>query len=298
MQFVEWYEYQTVFHHFDPNLVVGNLKVGRGIYSPQLQNHRDIVVYLPPSYAHSNQRYPVLYMHDGQNLFDPATSFAGEWGVDENMEWLSAEYGLEAIVVGIPNMGVARTDEYTPFVDKTHGGGNASLYIDFIADTLKPLIDASFRTLAAQRHTGLLGSSLGGLVSLYGFFYRPSTFGFAGAMSPSLWFANDAIFKFVKEAPFHTGKLYLDAGTREMGGSRPFRPNKRAMSRRYYGSVRRMKRTLIRKGYRPIHDLLHIEEQWAGHNERAWQRRLPFAVRFFLIEGDNSAVFDPSPNNS
>lgn len=280
MQYIEWHHYQDIYkgnHHH----TVGAIKVGRRVDSPQLNNKRDILVYLPPSYEQQTQRYPVLYMHDGQNLFDNATSFAGEWGVDETMESFSQKLGLEAIVVGIPNMGAQRLAEYSPFVDGHLGGGNGLAYVTFIADTLKPLIDASFRTLPDKLHTGIMGSSMGGLISLYAFFQRPQIFGFAGVMSPSLWFAQPSIYNFVEKADFNQGRIYLDAGTREMGGS-PRTQQQRARSRRYYASVRRMKRILIRKGYRPIHDLLHIEEKWASHSETAWARRLPQAIRFFL----------------
>jgi predicted alpha/beta superfamily hydrolase len=280
LQTIDWKLYQEIYHNHHHH-VVGTVKVGRQILSPQLNNQRDILVYLPPSYATGEQRYPVLYMQDGQNLFDNATSFAGEWGVDETMELLSRELGLEAIVVGIPNMGQQRLNEYSPFVDPHLGGGNGRAYTTFITNTLKPLIDRDFRTLPDKVHTGIMGSSMGGLISLYAFFQQPHTFGFAGVMSPSLWFAEKGIYRHVENAAFHQGKIYLDAGTREMGGS-PRTATQRARSRRYYASVRRMKRILVQKGYRPVHDLLHIEEQWAGHSETDWARRLPAAIQFFL----------------
>lgn len=280
MQHITWHPYHTVYqgnHHH----IAGLIKVGQRIHSPELNNQRNIFIYLPPSYESNERRYPVLYMHDGQNLFDNAMSFAGEWGVDETMETISRELGLEAIVVGVPNMGQHRLAEYSPFVDDHLGGGQGKRYISFLADTLKPMIDRDFRTLPDKLHTGIMGSSMGGLISLYGFFARPHTFGFAGVMSPSLWFAQKKIYEYVEKATFNQGRIYLDAGTREMGGS-PRTQLQRARSRRYYGSVRRMKRILVRKGYRPIHELFHIEEKWASHSETAWARRLPQAIRFFL----------------
>ncbi len=285
LQTTTWHAYRDIYHQYDRQGVVGDLRVAQDVHSPELNNRRDIVVYLPPGYAQSAERYPVLYMQDGQNLFDPATSFAGEWAVDQTMEQLSYSEQLAGIVVAIPNMGVERLNEYGPFVDKHHGGGHGLPYVNFLADTLKPLIDASFRTRPEPHATGVMGSSMGGLISLYAFFRRPDIFGFAGAMSPSLWFANGAIFTFVENAHFNPGKLYLDAGTREMGGNRA-RQHKREQSRRYYASVRRMKRVLVRKGYRPLRDILHVEEQWAGHNESAWNRRLPRALSFFLQQAN------------
>jgi len=259
--------------------VVGNVQVMGDVESPQLGNARDLLVYLPPSYKTGESRYPVIYLHDGQNLFDAVTSFAGEWLVDETMEALSEE-GYEAIMVGISNT-KDRLNEYSPFRDGKRGGGRGDLYLDFIVQTVKPLIDSSLRTLADRENTGIMGSSMGGLISLYAFFRRSQIFGFAGAMSPSLWFGRDAIYDYIENVPFTSGRIYLDAGTREYGEGRrwtsiPWR------SRRYYASIRRMNRLLARKGYRPRRELLYVEEQWANHEEAAWARRLPQALRFLL----------------
>lgn len=282
LQTIHWQDYYDVYYERHRHTVVGNLKIARDILSPQLNNRRDILVYLPPSYETETRRYPVLYMHDGYNLFDEATSYVGEWQVDETMEQLSRDEGLEAIVVGIPNMGPQRINEYSPFADKQYGGGQGHKYLSFIVHTLKPLLDRHFRTLPDKRHTGMLGSSMGGLISLFGFFAHPTVFGFAGVMSPSLWVAHGAIFRFVEEAPFQQGKIYLDAGTREMGGIWPDQHVLISRSRQYYGRVRHMKRLLVKKGYRPTRNLLHLEDKGAGHDEAAWAYRLPNAVRFFL----------------
>ena len=274
-----WQAYQSTKNDQE-HTVAGNLKVLQDLESPELGNRRDILVYLPPSYESGGRRYPVFYLHDGQNLFDAATSFAGEWQVDETMEALGQE-GIEAIMVGIPNAGEARLNEYSPFHSAGLGGGRGDAYLAFIVNQVKSLVDAEFRTLPDPAHTGIMGSSVGGLISLYAFFRRPETFGFAGVMSPSLWFAKGAIYDYVRKAPPNSGRLYLDAGTREHGGDSiwsiiPWR------SRRYYAGVRRMYRILVKKGYRPRRDLLYVEEKKAGHNEEAWARRLPAAVRFLL----------------
>lgn len=279
-----WRDYHAHFNPANGHRVSGTIRVAAGVHSPQLGNRRDLLVYLPPSYHHTARRYPVIYMHDGQNLFDNATSYAGEWGVDETMEQLGYEEGLEAIVVGIPNAGLDRLAEYSPFRDPRLGGGRGDRYLEFIAATIKPLIDRDFRTLPGRRHTGLLGSSMGGLISLYAFFRHPAIFGFAGIMSPSLWYAGEAIFDYVEAAPYHPGKLYLDVGTRELGEHHGGRLHRATASRRYYASVRRMKGILVRKGYRPLRDLYHVEEKWAGHGESSWARRLAPALRFLLSE--------------
>lgn len=278
-----WLDYSARYNGLSGG-ITGIIRVAPDFYSPQLDNNRDILVYLPPSYHQTDRRFPVIYMQDGQNLFDNATSYAGEWGVDETMETLGLEEGLEAIIVGIPNSGIYRLDEYTPFRDRRLGGGRGDAYLAFLCDTLKPLIDRDFRTLPDRRRTGILGSSLGGLISLYAFFERPAVFGFAGVMSPSLWFAGEAIFDYVDSAVYIPGKLYLDAGTREYGEDHGHRAHRAAASRRYYASVRRLKSILVRKGYRPLRDLMHVEEKWAGHSETSWARRLPPAMRFLLTE--------------
>ena len=141
----------------------GRLCVLPAVHSPQLDNRRDLHVYVPAASARGDARYPVIYMHDGQNLFDPAMSFAGAWGVDEALRWASRR-GVNAIVVGIPNMGDARIAEYDPFL------GTGDRYLDFVTRTVKPIVDARFPTLPDRRHTGIAGSSMGGLISLYAFF--------------------------------------------------------------------------------------------------------------------------------
>jgi predicted alpha/beta superfamily hydrolase len=261
--------------------VAGNLKIAQAVRSPQLNNERDVLVHLPPSYESSHKQYPVLYMHDGQNLFDERTSYAGDWQVDETMQLLGRE-GIEAVVVGIPNNGVHRLDEYSPFRDGHHRGGRGDEYLAFIVNTLKPMIDRDFRTLPDRANTATIGSSMGGLISLYAFFRYPEVFGLAGVMSPALWFAGDAVLQYVSHAPFHPGRIYLDAGTRELSDPRNEYPPWRARSRSYYASVRRLKRILVRKGYRLFQDIWHVEEKWAGHQESAWGRRLAPALRFLI----------------
>lgn len=276
-----WQDYSTYRHH-QYHTVRGNVKVLAGLESPQLKNSRDIIVYLPPSYEHSDRYYPVLYMQDGQNLFDAATSFAGEWHVDETMEELSKE-GLEAIVVGIPNAGEKRLDEYSPFSQPNLGGGQGDQYLDFVIETIKPLIDSDFRTCSDRKHTAILGSSMGAFISMYAFFRYPQIFGLVGVLSPALWFAGEAIYSYVENAPFSPGKIYMDVGTREHGGGKS--KVMLSHSRRYYASVRRMKSILRKKGYYPKRDLFYVEEKWAGHQEQAWARRLPEGIKFLLQEG-------------
>jgi len=154
---------------------------------PQLSRTRKIWIYLPKNYHTSSKRYPVLYMHDGQNLFDNATSGYGEWGVDEALDSLSSISDV-GIVVGIEN-GPERLTEYNAFSNDKYGKGEGQQYIDFISKSLKPFIDKKYRTLPSREHTAIAGSSLGGLISYYAAVTRPEVFGKAGIFSPSFWIA-------------------------------------------------------------------------------------------------------------
>jgi isoamylase len=260
--------------HDGAHTVVGTVMTIASLGSPEMGNTRDIKVYLPPSYATGDRRYPTIYMHDGQNLFDDATAYRGEWGVDETMEALAGE-GVEAIVVGIPNRGAERFDEYSPFIDAEHGGGRGEEYLAFIVGTLKPYIDASFRTLPGREHTGIFGAAMGGLISLYAFFRHPASFGFAGAMSPALWFAGGAILAAVEEAGRTDGRLYLDSGTGD--GEPPI------------AGPRELRDLLARKGYGDER-LRYVEAEGAAHNEAAWGGRLAEALRFLLAPVEAGVV--------
>lgn len=248
--------------------VVGTMRVLRDVPSAALGNARDLYVYLPPSYGESRRRYPVVYMHDGQNLFDQATSFGAEWEVDRTLEEASRD-GLECIVVGIPNMGEERLDEYSPWPDPKHGrGGLGDDYLDWIVGEVKPLIDADFRTRPGRDSTGIAGSSMGALISMYAFFRHPETFSFVGAMSPAFWFGAREIYRFVEAAPRTPGHIYLDVGTSE--------------GREELADVRRMKALLQEKGYRQGRDLMCVVEMGGRHDEQAWARRLRREMHFLL----------------
>lgn len=270
---MNWIAYSD---HHDVHTVVGDLLVYRDLASARLGNVRDILVWVPPSYDQGSCRYPVIYMHDGQNLFDAHTSYAGEWHVDETMLALSAER-YEAIIVGIPNMGAQRIDEYTPFRDRRAGGGHGDAYITWLFNRVKPLIDDSFRTMPDVSHTGIMGSSLGGLISLYGILKYPDIFGFAGVMSPSLWFADGEIFKLLEQQRAPHGRIYLDMGGHEAARRLPFDLANPALR-----GARRLNLRLQQLGYTPGYSLWYREDSRAGHTESAWAARLPDALRFLL----------------
>ena len=244
------------------------LEVLEAVRSPELGNQRNVLVYLPPSYRQSERRYPVLYMQDGQNLFDPDTSFAGEWGVGRAMN-SAARRGVEGIVIGVPNLGPERLDEYSPYVDpEAGGGGNGEAYAAFLARTLKPIVDQRFRTEPGREHTGVVGSSMGGLISLVTLLRHPDVFGAAGVLSPSLWFGGGAIFSEVERSPFVPARIYLDIGVQE--------------GPRHVGNARRMRDLLLSKGYRLGADLRWLESRSGRHDERSWGRRFARAIPFLL----------------
>lgn len=157
---------------------------------PQLNRTRRIWVYLPKGYASSSQKYPVLYMQDGQNLFNQQTAPFGEWGVDECLDTLQKKTKKEWIIVGIDNGGINRMSEYSPYNFSTKNStitAEGEQYVQFLLNTLKPYIDAKFRTLKNASNTAIAGSSLGGLISYYATVKYPETFGNAGIFSPSFW---------------------------------------------------------------------------------------------------------------
>jgi len=183
---------------------------------PNLNNiSHKIWVYLPPNYEVSTKKFPVIYMHDAQNLFDDKTSYIREWKVDESLNELFHTTKKGFIVVGVENGGEERINEYTPWPNEKYGGGKGAVYIDFIVNTLKPYIDETYRTKAQQKYTGLVGSSLGGLISYYGGLKYPNTFGKIGALSTSFWFSDKVIDFTIQNGNINNVKMFLLAGEKE-----------------------------------------------------------------------------------
>lgn len=253
----------------------GSLATIPEVESRELGNRRDLVVWLPPAYAQSERRYPVIYMHDGQNLFDARTSYAEPWRVDLAMA-RAAKRSVEAIVVGIPNMGVDRINEYSPYVDARAGGGSGDRYLDWLIGTVKPMIDGRFRTRPDRGYTGMIGSSMGGLITMYAYLRDPSVFGFVGVMSPSLWFAGRSIFSTLAESVHVPGRIHLDIGTRE--------------GRVALEDAQRMRDALAAKGYALGRELHWVEDPKGRHNEVDWGRRLGDALPFLLKPSAAAAV--------
>lgn len=257
-----------------PHTATGEVKILKSDFSiPQFNRKRRIWVYLPPDYATGNRSYPVLYMHDGQNLFDRALSFAGEWKVDEALDQLSPE-GKDCIVVGIDNGGGDRIEEYTPYRHPSYGGGRGELYVSFLVNTLKPFIDSHFRTLAQPEHTGIAGSSLGGLISFYAGIKHPEIFGKVGVFSPSFWFS-DSLKADVESYTASAGqKFYIVAGQNEDEDMVPDIDT-------YIG-------LLQSQGIQSeqIRRLIHQDGQ---HSEWYWAREFPEAYRWLDLWNEGSA---------
>lgn len=263
-----------------PHTLTGDIRFHKGFHSKILNNDREVVVYLPPDYeANKNKRYAVLYLHDGQNLFDGATSFipGKEWRVDETAQSLITAGKIEPlIIVGIYNTGKDRINEYTPTADEKYKmGGKADLYGRMLVEELKPFIDATYRTRKDAKHTGLGGSSLGGIVSMYLALKYSDVFGRVAAVSPSVWFANQQIVHYaeaLKKKP--KTRIWLDMGTKEGSTAKD--------AQQAVTGARLLKDTLRKKGWKPGKDFSYFEAEGAEHNETAWAERVEPILRFLF----------------
>jgi len=181
---------------------------------PQLKRTRRIWIYLPPGYNSSNKKYTVLYMHDGQNVFDDSTSFAGEWGVDETLDSISTRK-KEIIVVAIDNGGAKRINEYCPYDMEKFGKGEGDQYVNFLVRTLKPFIDKKYRTEKDRQNTFIAGSSMGGLISMYAVLKYPKVFGGAGVFSPAFWVGPKIFDDIETKGKKVNSKIYFYCGKQE-----------------------------------------------------------------------------------
>jgi len=235
-----------------------------------LDRERTVRIYLPPGYEHSRQRYPVVYMHDGQNLFDDATAYAGEWGVDEALNALAKSRGLELIVVGIDNGGAERMRELNPWDNPQFGKGEGELYLAFVANVLKPWVDQHYRTQPDAAHTAIMGSSMGGLISGYALSRYPQVFGSAGILSPSYWVAPPVFTDAAAHPPARSARIYFYAGGSEDESMVP--------------NMKRMVAVLEQAGL-PARNLDVEVNPVARHNEDAWRAEFPRAVAWLFDAG-------------
>jgi predicted alpha/beta superfamily hydrolase len=258
---------------------MGYFRFHRRFASRLLKNERTITVYLPPKYAKDkSRRYPVLYLHDGQNLFDPnAAAFGVDWHAHITADRLVNE-GVVAptILVGIYNT-PQRIDEYTPhFNPIREDGGRGEQYCRFVVEEVKPFVDHQYRTLPGREHTGVAGSSLGGLISLAIARWRPDVFSKVGALSPSLWWMEEQLFadwESDAEWPKRT-KFWLDMGTEETAKDRE---NKAGVKR-----CRRLVELLKQRGLKADKDYRYLEIEGGHHTESAWAARFDQVMTFLF----------------
>lgn len=265
---------QTVYHSVTgwkddcaalPPEITGTAVFHREIKSQFLENPRDVVVWLPPSYEAGKDRYPVLYMHDGQNIFDPHTSTLGfDWRLDEVATALIAEGKIREIII----VGIYNTDERTAEYSPAHLGPD---YTRFLMEELKPFIDSHYRTLTDPANTAVMGSSMGGLISFDLAWEHPDVFGMAGCLSSAFLVDNNEILKRVAKTakPPLTVKFYLDNGTKGL---------EKKLSRGF----RKMAKLLKKKGYTEGVNLVIYKDEGAEHSETAWAHRVHRPLLFFF----------------
>ncbi len=253
--------------------LTGDFRLHHNFRSQFLEQRRSFIVYLPPDYKpRAARRYPTLYFHDGQNIFDKATSVGEEWRVDETAQALIQAGEIEPLImIGVYNTGEHRIGEYTPTAIAGKGGGQADAYGRMLVEELKPLVDRKYKTLPGAGSTGMAGSSLGGLLTIHLGLKYPTVFSRLVVLSPSVWWDNRVILREVESLP---GKLpfriWLDAGTAE--GEEVVRDS------------RALRDALRAKGWVEGQDLAYHEAEGGHHNEASWAVRVgPFLK--FLYQG-------------
>ncbi|UOQ50993.1 alpha/beta hydrolase-fold protein [Hymenobacter cellulosivorans] len=249
---------------------------------PQLGRTRRVWLYLPNDYAsNTTKRYPVLYMHDGQNVFDNCTSFSGEWGVDETLSQLQQQ-GLDAtgsIVVAVDNDGAQRLNEYSPWNNPQYGGGQGDQYVDFLVQTLKPYIDSNYRTLTGREYTSIAGSSMGGLISVYAALKYPNVYSKVGVFSPAFWFAEQSLFQYVQQHPANPAtRFYFVSGAQESQTMVPL--------------IQQM-HDALRSGGVPAANLSFNARPDGQHAEWFWKREFSAAYQWLLAPATVTAAKNP-----
>ncbi|OGH60326.1 MAG: hypothetical protein A3G34_09795 [Candidatus Lindowbacteria bacterium RIFCSPLOWO2_12_FULL_62_27] len=255
--------------------LTGDIRFHERFGSRHLGNERTIAVYLPPGYETSKARYPVLYVHDGQNAFDAHSSVIGvEWGIDERCQELIESGEIPPVIVVAVWNSDDRMSEYTTAVDTGHGqGGRGRLYEKFLIEEVKPYIDRVYRTKRGREHTAVMGSSLGGLLSLRLAWERSDVFSRAGVVSPALWWADGEIFRRIERSqrPPKISRLWIDMGTAE-GGHPEFNVD----------TLRRLGSLLEKKGYARGRDFMEFVAEGADHSERAWSARVGDILKYLF----------------
>lgn len=232
---------------------------------PQLNRKRTIRLFLPKGYTKSDEKYPVIYMHDGQNLFDKETAFSGEWNVDETLNKLYEDKNFKAIVVAIDNGGDKRLDEYSPYKNNKYGGGEGDKYLNFIVNTLKPYIDKNYKTLSDKNNTAIIGSSMGGLISYYAGLRYPKVFGKIGVYSPAFWFAPNIVAFSKQNGNISDSKMYFLVGEKEGVNNTEFTEISQTVN-----DMNTVVKTIKQQGF-PIKNIQTKVVPNGKHNEELWR---------------------------
>lgn len=267
MDFVPHWERAGINYNRDylPEIVL----ISEDFEIPQLNKRRRIWALLPYDYHRTTRRYPVIYLQDGQNLFDPGAPY-GNWAIDRSMAILAEQGMHEAIVIAVEHGGIERINEFNPFPSRRIGKAEGKEYITFITQTLKPYVDGHFRTLPQRNFTGIGGSSMGGLVSIYAGFMFHDTFGRLMIFSPSLWVSSHIYFNAIHFTPPQDTRIYVYAGGKE--------------SRDMVPSVENLRLTLERKGLDPAPLHFHVSIDPEGrHNEARWGEEFPKAMQWLFF---------------
>ena len=254
----------------NPGTAASNVQImNSAFFMPQLNRSRKIWIYLPPDYQTSQKTYPVIYMQDGQNLFDNATAFAGEWQVDETLNRLFEQGDYGAIVVGIDNGGGSRINEYTPWVNAQYGGGEGDQYMQFIAETLKPHIDSNYRTKPGAEYNALIGSSLGALISNYGGVKYTNLFSKIGSFSPAYWIVSNEFNNYIAATTENLSnmRIYFVAGTNE--------------SATMVAEIEKAKNSLQNKGLTTENTFVKLDT-YGQHNENYWKGEFAAAYQWLF----------------
>ncbi len=245
---------------------------------PQLGRTRRVWIYLPPQYqTDSTKRFPVLYMQDGQNLFDKTTSFSGEWEVDETLNRLAQQGDKGCIVVGIDNGGASRLNEYSPWMNARYGGGEGTLYAKFMVETLKPYIDAQFRTKPDRLNTAVGGSSMGGLIAMYAAVEYQDVFSKALIFSPAFWFNDSSYTHVVLKGNRQPMRYYLLAGQLEDNGS-------------VVQDLNKMEKMFLGIGLMTKINYLIVPKADGQHTEWFWAREFGDAYKWLFAENTTSVT--------
>lgn len=251
---------------FKRPVVPGRLHRSKAFEIPGLPGKYPLSVYLPPGYEHSRDRYPVAYMFDGQNLFGDEGTFSGGWYLHEALDALAAKGKRVPIVIGIHHGGSSRIEELSPWTVKKGHAPKADQKLDWVVGPLRQMVAEEMRVLTGPEHTLIGGSSLGGLMALYGLSRHPDVFGNCLSMSPSVWVERGKIIQVVRQAPLRPdAKVYVDFGAKEPG----------------FKAAEMLAAAIALKGLEDGDRLMWRPDAKGIHNERHWRRRLPKALRFF-----------------